>query len=72
MSIGLICREYRMKHGVPLAEIAGKHNYKTLSAFEMGRSSNMDHLVKYIKLSIVHGDSDQFMLTIVNEVQHNG
>lgn len=68
--IGKYCREYREKCKVTLIELGGEDQVKNLSAFEHGRSSNIKHLEKYIKLSKVHGDSVEFLIglgEIINE-----
>ena len=59
--IGDYCREYRIKKGVTLKELTGGKQIKTLSAFEMGRSTNIHHLEPYIKLSSKHNDENVFM-----------
>ena len=59
--IGNYCREYRLKHNITLKTLAGENRIKTLSAFEMGRSSNIEHLKLYMQLSIVMNDSPNFV-----------
>ena len=59
--IGHYCREYRLKHGITLKLLAGESKVKTLSAFEMGRSSNIEHLKLYMKLSVIMNDSPNFI-----------
>lgn len=66
--IGNYCREYRLTHGITLKELTGEHRVKTLSAFEMGRSSNMEHLKLYVKLSVVKNDTNNFMIGLVKEL----
>ena len=58
--IGNYCREYRLKHGVTLKQLAGD-KIGTISAFENGRSSNIEHLKLYMQLSIVMNDSPNFI-----------
>ncbi|MEF4813644.1 hypothetical protein U9725_23450 [Escherichia coli] len=60
INFGKYCREYRMSKGVTLAQLSPDINIKTLSAFEMGRSSNIKLLEPYIKLSIEHNESHKF------------
>lgn len=50
--IGNYCRKYRIERGVTLSELTNGGQIKTLSAFEMGRSSNIKHLKPYIELSV--------------------
>lgn len=66
--IGNYCREYRLKHGIKLKDMTDGEQIKTLSAFEMGRSSNIKHLEKYIILSVKINDSDNFFNGIVKEI----
>lgn len=67
--IGDYCREYRIKKGVTLKELTGGKQVKTLSAFEMGRSSNIAHLIPYVDLSIKHGECDLFMDGLANQIK---
>lgn len=62
--IGEYCRKYRIDKGLTLKDINGNDHIKTLSAFEMGRSSNMIHLIKYIKLSVELNDVNNFIKNI--------
>lgn len=62
--IGEYCRKYRIDKGLTLKDINGNDQIKTLSAFEMGRSSNMIHLIKYIKLSVELNDVNNFIKNI--------
>lgn len=66
--IGKYCREYRIKHGIKLRELTGDKQVKTLSAFEMGRSSNIEHLKLYVKLSIDKNDMFNFMTGLAVEI----
>lgn len=51
-TIGLVCREIRIEKNYTLKELGDKTgvNLKTLSAFEHGRSSNMNILMHYLDL----------------------
>ena len=57
-----------------LKEVEGSENIKTLSGFEHGRSTNLEHLIKYVKqieskdqkqkflqglITVIEGDSDE-------------
>lgn len=47
--VGAYCREFRMKKlKLRLQDVEGSENIKTLSAFEHGRTKNMEHLFKYV------------------------
>ena len=47
--IGDYCREYRItKLKLTLSDIEESNNIKTLSAFEHGNSTNLNHMFKYI------------------------
>ena len=49
-NIGKYCRYYRMNVlEMTLKEIEGNENIKALSSFEHGRSTNLEHLLKYVK-----------------------
>lgn len=66
--IGEYCRKYRINKGATLKELTEGGQIKTLSAFEMGRSTNIHHLEPYIKLSFKHGEENSFMdglLTVI-------
>lgn len=58
---GEYCRKYRMEKGVTLKDIEGGDDIKALSAFEMGRSSNIGHLIKYVLYAKKIGDYEKFM-----------
>ena len=48
--IGKYCRNYRLTVlELTLKEVEGNENVKTLSSFEHGRSTNLEHLLKYVK-----------------------
>lgn len=54
--IGRYCRAYRQDQlQMTLQQIAGGQ-YKALSAFEHGRSSNLLHIVKYLRKILTHYD----------------
>lgn len=72
MNIGQYCREYRKNKGVKLAEITGDLSMQTLSAFENGRSSNINHFMIYVCLSCKFDDSDNFLSGFLRDVICNG
>lgn len=52
VELGKYCRKYRMFHAeVPLREVAGEDQVSNVSAFEHGRSSNVEFLVHYMRLA---------------------
>ena len=59
--LGEYCRNYRKDKGATLREVEGNESIKALSAFEMGRSSNIAHFFKYVALSIKHGEFHSFI-----------
>ncbi|MGC7986047.1 hypothetical protein ACP3XM_24705, partial [Salmonella enterica] len=65
------CRKYRISKGATLIELTKGSQIKTLSAFEMGRSSNIKHLIPYIELSISLDDKDNFMDGLANSIRNN-
>lgn len=48
--IGQWCRLFRIRQGLTLVDVVGWDRHKALSAFEMGRSSNMLFLMEYLVL----------------------
>lgn len=69
--IGEYCRKYRLSKGATLIELTKGGQIKTLSAFEMGRSSNIKHLIPYIELSISLDDKENFMNGLTNAIRNN-
>lgn len=69
--IGEYCRKYRESKQVTLQELGGVDQIKNLSAFEHGRSTNVNHLTKYVLLSIAQKDNVAFMAGLT-EVVRNG
>lgn len=68
MFINNYCRNYRVEKGFKLKQLG---NVKTLSSFEHGRSSNINHLEIYIKLAIDLNDLDNFIDKLKIEVTKN-
>lgn len=66
--IGKYCKQYRKDKGLKLKDVEGNDNIKALSAFESGRSTNVKHLIKYILLSVKHGDKDKFMFGLLQTI----
>ena len=62
------CRIYRLRQKATLREIEGNDNVKALSAFEMGRSSNIAHFLKYVEYSKQQGDLDNFICGLVKHL----
>lgn len=62
------CRIYRLQQKATLREVEGNDNVKALSAFEMGRSSNIAHFLKYVEYSKQHGDFDNFIAGLVKHL----
>lgn len=69
--IGEYCRKYRESKQVTLQELGGADQIKNLSAFEHGRSTNVNHLTKYVLLSVIQKDNVAFMAGLT-EVVKNG
>lgn len=57
--------------GKTLKEVEGGENIKALSAFEMGRSSNIAHFQKYVDLAISLGDFDAFVNGMFKQRKEN-
>jgi len=58
MKINEYCKEYRIEKGVPQSELG---NFKNISSFERGLSSNVEHFNQYLQLSIKLGDFHNFV-----------
>ena len=69
--IGNYCKQFRVSKNITLNELGGVDQIKNLSAFEHGRSSNVAHLERYIRLSIKLECSAQFLMGL-GEVVKNG
>ena len=70
--IGKLCREYRMIHlQATLKEIEGDENIKSLSSFEHGRSSNLDHFIKYVEYCKTKEEKMKFMAWIIKRMEGN-
>lgn len=70
--IGNYCRLYRLEKNKTLGEVGGVENIKNLSAFEHGRSSNINHFIRYINLSIILGDYENFIKGIKQGLNDEG
>ena len=66
--LGTYCRNYRLAHGATLRDIERGENVKALSAFEMGRSTNIDHFMKYLRYSMAIGDVKNFLSNIEGDL----
>lgn len=60
--LGQFCRDYRLSKGVTLKDIEGNDHIKALSAFEMGRSTNYEHFLKYALYAQKIGDYENFTI----------
>ena len=68
--IGKLCREYRMIHlQATLKEIEGSENIKSLSSFEHGRSTNINHLLKYVSYCDSHDERVKFMTWLIKKME---
>ena len=68
--IGEYCRKYRESKQVTLLELGGVDQIKILSAFEHGRITNVNHLTKYVLLSVKHKDNVDFMSGLTKVVKN--
>lgn len=66
--VGDYCRRYRLSKGVTLKELGGEDQVKNLSAFECGRSSNISHFIKYVQLSILFDEEQEFLTGFSEEI----
>ena len=68
--IGKLCREYRMIHlQATLKEIQGDENIKAISSFEHGRSSNINHFIKYVEYCETKEEKLIFMSWIIKRME---
>lgn len=68
--IGKLCREYRMIHlQATLKDIEGDENIKSLSSFEHGRSSNINHFMKYVSYCGTKEEKLIFMTWIIKRME---
>lgn len=58
-NIGAYCRDYRKRKQMVLHDF--DCNIKTISAFENGRSSNMNLITLYVNIAFIHNEVDVFM-----------
>ena len=70
------CKRFRESNNLTLSEIIKLSEIDckvgTLSAFEMGRSTNIEHLTIYIKASKQLNNTYEFMNNLTVEVLKNG
>lgn len=65
-SVGEYCRYFRIKIlEMTLKDVANGSNIKTLSHFEHGRSTNLNHIVKYINKCNSYEYREYFMLGLL-------
>lgn len=68
-TIGGVCRHHRHHRlGLTLKEVEGSHKIKTLSAFEHGSSTNIKHLIKYIKVEQTREQLDEFINDLIEVI----
>lgn len=70
LEVGSYCRHYRMFVAeLTLREVVGDDCVKNLSAFEHGRSSNLLHLLEYMRVADERLELDEFvggLMEVVN------
>lgn len=68
--IGKYCRNYRITVlELTLKEVEGNENVKTLSSFEHGRSSNLEHLLKYVKQCKTQEQKMNFLQGLITTIE---
>lgn len=69
-TVGKLCREYRMIHlEATLKDIEGSDNVKSLSNFEHGRSTNINHLLKYVAYCDTREERVKFMSWLIKKME---
>lgn len=61
---GFVCKQYRNKHGITLRELGGDEYVQRLSAFEHGRSSNINLISFYLDLAFDYGEKEELLIKI--------
>lgn len=70
IKIGKYCRNYRMNVlELKLKDVEGNANIKTLSAFEHGKSTNIEHLLKYIHKCETHSLRVEFLEGLIKVIE---
>lgn len=73
VKIGKYCRKFRINElEMTLKEVEGSANVKTLSSFEHGRSSNLKHLLKYVKACKTKEQKLNFLQGLINIIEEEG
>lgn len=54
-----------------LKEVEGNENIKTLSSFEHGRSTNLEHLLKYVKQCKTQEQKLDFLQGLITRIDYN-
>jgi len=68
--IGKYCRNYRITIlELRLQDIEGNENVKSLSSFEHGRSSNINHLLKYVKACETKQQKLDFLQGLITTIE---
>lgn len=68
--IGNYCRKFRINElELTLREVEGSENVKALSSFEHGRSSNIKHVLKYVRRCKDSEQQLQFLKGLINVME---
>lgn len=68
--IGKYCRKFRITElECSLKDIEGNENIKALSAFEHGKSSNINHLLKYVKYCKTMEQKERFVQGLITTIR---
>lgn len=68
--IGNYCRKFRINElELTLREVEGNENVKALSSFEHGRSSNIKHILKYVRCCKDSEQQLQFLKGLINVME---
>lgn len=70
LKIGKYCRKFRINElELTLREVEGSENVKALSSFEHGRSSNIKHILKYVRCCKDSEQQLQFLKGLINVME---
>lgn len=68
--IGKYCRKYRFNVlELTLREVERGENIKPLSSFEHGRSTNINHLLKYVKACETRQQRIDFLQGLIDSIE---
>lgn len=71
LTFHIACAEWRKKQGILQASIMGAEKVKNISAFENGRSTNIEILYQYIETAVREGSLDALMSSLSANIKES-